>query len=266
MKRQNVNISLIVTTYNRPDALNLVLQSLEQQTDKRFEVVIADDGSRQDTRNLIESFQIQSSLNLNHVWHEDLGFRAAAIRNLAVLHSHGEYLIFLDGDCITQPDFIARHRTLMQVGCMVTGSRVLFNPTLTDALIQSNVWDFQGFKNKVLRFWMNRWINKLLVFFLKFPPSRFRQYQGFAWRRIKGCNFACWRQDFDKVQGFDETYVGWGHEDADFAYRLHCQGIKRISGAFATEVMHLHHPENNRTHADKNKSKLLARIASRGLR
>ena len=110
-------ISLIVSTYNRPDALNLVLQSLNQQTDTEFEVIVADDGSKEDTRQLVHTFQKNFSRPLLHAWHEDTGFRLAAVRNLAVKHSSGSYLIFLDGDCIVQNDFIANASPLRAHWC-----------------------------------------------------------------------------------------------------------------------------------------------------
>ncbi len=255
-------ISVIVSTYNRPDALSLVLQSLNQQTDTNFEIIVADDGSRNDTKQLVESFESMGFQPLTHVWHEDTGFRLAAIRNLAATYCTGEYFIFLDGDCVVQPDFIARHRCLCEKNHMVTGSRVLLNKAFTNALIQTNVWDFALFKQRLLIKRLNGSINKFLAFHFKFCHSSIRYYQGFKWRGIKGCNFACWRSDYEQVNGYDESFEGWGHEDADMVFRLHCSGVKRKSGSFATEVLHLYHPENNRSQAEINKSKLLQRIAN----
>jgi glycosyltransferase involved in cell wall biosynthesis len=255
-----VLISVIVSTYNRPDALSLVLQSLNQQTDTNFEIVVADDGSKDETRQLIDALIQNFSQPLTHVWHEDLGFRLAAIRNLAVKHCRGSYFIFLDGDCIVQPDFIARHRCLSEDAHMVTGSRVLLNEKFTQSLIAQQVWDISGFRRHLLLKRLNGSVNKFLAFYIKFCQSSVRYYSGFKWRGIKGCNFACWRQDFEFVGGYDETFEGWGHEDADMVFRLHSAGIKRKSGSFATEVLHLYHPENNRSQAEQNKSKLLERI------
>ena len=255
-------ISVIVSTYNRPDALSLVLQSLNQQTDDHFEVVVADDGSTEDTRHLVESFQANFQHSLHYVWQEDLGFRAAAVRNLAVKQCTGSYFIFLDGDCIVQPDFIARHRSLCENNHMVTGSRVLLNKKFTSALIDNKVWDFSDFKRSLLLKRLNGSVNKFINFYIKFNFSGFRYYRNFKWRRIKGCNFACWRCDFESIDGYDETFEGWGHEDADLAFRLNFIGIKRKSGAFSTEVLHLYHPENNRAKAEENKSKLLQKISN----
>ncbi len=253
-------ISVIVSTYNRPDALNLVLQSLNQQTDTNFEIIVADDGSRDETRVLVESFQKYHHQMIQYVWQEDLGFRAAAVRNLAITKSAGTYFIFLDGDCIAQPDFIARHRCLSEYNYMITGSRILLDKSFTIKLLTNLKWDFSEFKRHLLIKRLNNSINKYIVFYLKFCFSFLRYYNRFEWRRIKGCNFACWRRDFELVQGYDETFEGWGHEDADLAFRLHSVGVRRKSGSFATEVLHLYHPDNDRSKEKENEAKLLQRI------
>src|SRR5579862_7509054 len=99
-------ISVIVTTYNREDALDAVLRSLAAQSDRNFEVIVADDGSKPATAALVESWKPKIGRRLDHVWHEDRGFRAAEIRNRAILASRGDYIVFLDGDCIARPDFV----------------------------------------------------------------------------------------------------------------------------------------------------------------
>mgnify|MGYP000638552356 CR=1 FL=1 len=111
-----INISVIITTYNRPDLLSIVLQALEKQTDLVFEVVIADDGSTQETSDLIVTFQKKNILSIQHVWQEDNGFQAAKIRNKGILFAKREYIIFLDGDCVPRPHFIAKHRSLAETG------------------------------------------------------------------------------------------------------------------------------------------------------
>ena len=124
-------ISVIVTTYNRPDALATVLAGLAAQTDRGFELLVADDGSRDDTRILIEAAAPTFAMPLAHVWQEDRGFRAGAARNRAAVKARGDYLIFLDGDCVPRPDFIARHRDLAEAGWMVAGNRILLSEAFT---------------------------------------------------------------------------------------------------------------------------------------
>ena len=126
-------ISIIVTTHNRPDALDAVLRALARQSDKDFEVIIADDGSTPATAALLKSWQGRLRQPLTHVWHEHRGFRAAEIRNRAILASTGAYCIFLDGDCIPRHDFVQEHRELAELGWFVVGNRVLMSKHLTDA-------------------------------------------------------------------------------------------------------------------------------------
>jgi glycosyltransferase involved in cell wall biosynthesis len=253
-------ISVVVATYNRPEALNLVLQSLKGQTDQNFEVVVADDGSRDATRTLVRAFQQNYPVALKQVWQEDIGFRAALIRNKATQVSEGVYLIYLDGDCLVQPDFVARHRALSERGGMVTGSRILLEEKWTKALCESGVWDDRAFKNDSMSQRFQGQINKIAPLWIKLPDSRMRLYKGFVWRRIKGCNMAAWRDDVLSIGGFDEGLVGWGHEDADFVFRLYQAGVRRKSGAWATEVLHLWHPSASKESAAKNAETVRARI------
>lgn len=157
-------ISVIVATYNRPDALRLVIQSLLSQTDSNYEILIADDGSKQDTTDLVKLYQATSSIAIHHVWQTDDGFRLSRIRNLATKQARGEYLIFLDGDCIVQPDFVAQHRNLAKPQRMVTGSRILLEQKLTDSLCASQKWSFESFKSKAIHHRLHGQVNKILPY------------------------------------------------------------------------------------------------------
>ena len=263
----NPSISILLATYNWPQALGLVLESLNAQTDKDFEVVIADDGSRAETAELITAFTQVANFPIKHLWQEDLGFRKSAILNQAITYARGDYLVFLDGDCITQPDFVARHRALAQSGFLVTGSRILLGRRLTQALCSSenkiSNRFFKSLNNSKLLLFVNRWagqLNKFAPLWIKVPDNRWRVYSGFVWKRIKGCNMACWRDDAVRISGFDESMVGWGHEDADFVFRLQQSGLKRKSGAWATEVFHLDHPEGDKSKAAANAAKVREKI------
>ena len=261
--QQPVLISVILATYNWPQALNLCLQSLAAQTDLNFEVIIADDGSRQETTALIASFQANFVVPLHHVWQEDVGFRKSKILNQAIDACHGDYLVFLDGDCLVQPDFIARHRALSQSGVMVTGSRILINPDLTGELCEGGQWNFSALKTKAARYRLTGQLNKVLPLWIKLPDLPTRMYRAFKWSRIKGCNMAAWRADVKRMGGFDEGLEGWGHEDADFVFRLQQQGIRRKSGSWATEVLHLWHPSQSKENAAKNAAIVRAKILAK---
>ena len=258
--------SIILATYNWPEALMLCLQSLAQQTEKNFEVVIADDGSMPETAELIRSFVPKAFFPIFHEWQEDQGFRKSKILNQAILRAKGDYLIFLDGDCIVQPDFVQQHLKLAEVGVMVTGSRILMSQKLTQSLCEGGVWSNKGWITKALGYRLTGQLNKWLPLLVKWPDSSFRRYKEFVWTRIKGCNMAAWRQDVLAIQGFDEGLEGWGHEDADFVFRLQQQGLIRKSGAWATEVLHLWHKTLSKENAAKNaaivREKILAKATA----
>jgi glycosyltransferase involved in cell wall biosynthesis len=267
----NPSISILLATYNWPQALELVLESLNAQTDKDFEVLIADDGSKPDTAQRITAFTKIANFPIQHLWQEDLGFRKTAILNQAIKHARGGYLVFLDGDCITQPDFVARHRDLAQSGYLVTGSRILLGQRLTNDLIASestfknrffSSLEYSKFLLVVKR--LAGHLNKCAPLWIKVPDNRWRVYPGFVWKRIKGCNMACWKDDAVRIGGFDESLVGWGHEDADFVFRLQQSGLKRKSGAWATEVLHLDHPVGDQSKAAANAAKVREKILEKG--
>lgn len=258
-----MKISVIVATYNRIDALDFVLQSLETQTDSEFEVLIADDGSTADTKNFVDAFILKSKLQMKHVWHEDLGFRLALIRNLASAESSGQYFIFLDGDCIVQPDFVSQHRKLAKKGCFTTGSRVLLSEELTKNILSWPRWDFNQFTNQLLSYRLSGGINKYWPLKIKLGAGAWRNYKKFVWRRIKGCNLACWKEDVLAIGGFDETMTGWGHEDADFVFRLQNRGLIRQSGSWSTEVLHLYHRMNDQSNAAENARRVREKILAK---
>ena len=258
-------ISILLATYNWPQALKLCLESLAIQTDHNFEIIIADDGSTESTKQVIEQFKASASIPIEHLWQEDQGFRKTIILNRAIAAAHGDYLVFLDGDCIVQPDFIARHRALAQKGYLVTGSRVLLNEKLTQELITWPQWDFVRFSANLLGKRIGGGINKYWPLKIKLSNGAWRDYKKFVWRRIKGCNMACWKSDAEAIHGFDETMTGWGHEDADFVFRLQRHHIIRKSGSWATEVFHLFHKINDQSNAAENARRVREMILAKAI-
>jgi len=256
-------ISILLATYNWPQALKLCLESLSTQTDLDFEIIIADDGSSAETKSLIEAIQPKFPVKITHLWQEDQGFRKTRILNQAIKVAGGEYLVFLDGDCIVQPDFIAEHRQLAQANHLVTGSRVLLNESLTIELLTWTHWDFKKFANHLLIYRLSGRINKYWPLKIKLGNGAWRNYQKFVWRRIKGCNMACWKADALAIGGFDETMTGWGHEDADFVFRLQNRGLIRKSGSWATEVLHLYHRINDQSNAAENARRVREKILAK---
>jgi glycosyltransferase involved in cell wall biosynthesis len=258
-------ISILLATYNWPQALKLCLESLATQTDKNFEIIIADDGSSENTKLLIETIKASHPISIKHLWQDDQGFRKTKILNQAIATAHGNYLVFLDGDCIVQPDFVAQHRKLAQKGFLVTGSRILLNESVTTELLAWPHWSFQKFSSNLLSSRLNGGINKYWPLKIKLGDGSWRDYKKFVWRRIKGCNMACWKADAEAINGFDETMTGWGHEDADFVFRLQHHGIRRKSGSWSTEVLHLFHKIHDQSNAVENARRVREKIMAKAL-
>ena len=253
-------ISVIISTYNRPDALQACLNGFLEQTDKNFEIIIADDGSSEETRETIGEYISSSSVHITHVYQEDCGFQLSKIRNKAVAESQGNYLIFVDGDCLVRPNFVAKHRELAIKGFFVAGNRVLLNAKYTNQTLKNkeplHLKSFWGF----IALRVTNKVNRLLPV-LSIPLGYFRYLQPYNWRKAVGCNTAFWKSDFINVNGYDEFFEGWGYEDSDLVIRLIHSGIKRKEGRFAVPVLHLWHAQNDKSRQDINYQKLMDRLA-----
>jgi glycosyltransferase involved in cell wall biosynthesis len=258
-------ISIVVTTYEREDALDAVLRSLAGQSDRDFEVIVADDGSGPATAALVEGWRPRLGAPLSHVWHEHRDFRAGEIRNRAVLASRGRYVVFLDGDCLVRPDFVAMHRRLAERGWFVTGNRALLSPELTRSVMTEG--------HEAERWPLTRWLGHRLsgrlnriAALLHIPLGPLRKLRPKAWQGARSCNLAVWRDDLDAVDGFDAAFSGWGKEDSDLLVRLLHAGLRRKDGAFATGVLHLWHPPADRARLPENEAMLERVIASGRMR
>lgn len=255
-------ISIVISTYNRSDALLAVLAGLTRQSDRNFEVIVADDGSRNEHCLALRNSTLARELKVIHVWQPDVGFTLNRNRNLGANACSGDYLVFLDGDCVPETDFVAQHRRLAQVGYFVNGSRVLLSEKLSNRVIQGQV----SVVDRSWWFWlvqrMTRHANKLMGL-LRLPDGPYRVKPDFVWKGIRGANLAVWKVDLERVDGFDESFLGWGHDDADFVLRLHNAGLKRKNGFCATEVYHLWHCEAARDAESVNAQKVRERAQSR---
>lgn len=248
-------ISVIVATYERPDALDAVLRGLARQSDRAFEVIVADDGSGEATRSTVDGWKERIGVRLSHVWQEHQGFRAGEIRNRAILAARGDTCVFLDGDCIPRANFVAQHRRLAEPGWFVAGNRILLSADLTRQVLAEMVeperWSVAMFAFKSLAGGVNRWLPAL---HLRLGPLRKSSPE--QWEGARTCNLAVARADLLRVDGFDATFNGWGFEDSDLAVRLIRSGTRRKDGRFATGVVHLWHPENDRSRVPENRAKL----------
>jgi glycosyltransferase involved in cell wall biosynthesis len=218
-------------------------------------VLVADDGSRPDTAAVVDRWKGQLRGRVVHVWQPDEGFRLAQIRNRAILAASGQYCIFLDGDCLARPSFVAAHRALAERGCFVTGNRVLVSRGLSERILREQLTAERWSSPKWVTQWAGRSINRLLpLFWLPLGPLRHAYAR--QWRGARGANFAVWRSDLAAIDGFDAGFTGWGREDSDLFVRLIRSGVRRKDGRWATGVLHLWHPEADRGRLSENDRRL----------
>lgn len=255
-------ISVIVTTYNWPAALELCLDSLFAQQDPAFEIIIADDGSTPANQELAKVYCAKSPTSIRYVHHDDQGFRAGTIRNKAVADSQGEYLLFVDGDCVCPAGFIARHRQLAEFGRFVPGNRVLLSEPFTQEVIEKHIPLHQKPLSYFMSLLLQKKINRISAF-IRLPLGCLRKLQPNKWQKAMTCNLALWKKDFIRINGFDELFEGWGFEDSDLVIRLIHAGIKRKEGRFAVPVLHLWHSQNDKSKQDLNYQRLMDRLEQR---
>jgi glycosyltransferase involved in cell wall biosynthesis len=232
---RHIKVSLLITTYNRPDALALVLKSVFNQSVLPHQIVVADDGSDERTKSVVDSLRNISPVTLTHIWHEDTGFRLAEIRNKAIAASDGEYIIMIDGDMVLQKNFIKSHINAATPGLFIQGSRVLLSEPLTNEKLKSGSISFNAFMAGIT----NR-LNAMNIPFLSRIVSRVSDSFG----GVRGANMSFWREDLIKVNGFDNNFVGWGREDSEFCARMLRAGIRRKNLKLGGVAYHLYHPES----------------------
>lgn len=234
-------VSVIVTTYNWPSALDLVLHSLRDQTDRNFEIVIADDGSGQETRDLIDNFAKTSPVPVKHFWQEDIGFRVARARNGAIDMASGDLVVFIDGDCCVMPDFITRHRQMAEDGVFVSGKRVFLKRRFTGWLMENRPAFFKWPRAVLFSLGLIGQCNRPFQF-LPLPQSeKSRWERERCHEKAQTCNLAVLRKDIERIAGFDEAYEGHGLEDSDFVLRLIRSGLRRKNVEYCSPVLHLFH-------------------------
>ena len=249
------SISVVVSTYNRPPALDAVLCALCDQDHPDFEIVIADDGSDEATAALIRGHPLRRLRAVRHVWQADAGFRAAEIRNKAILKAAGAYVVFLDGDCVPRPHFVSRHAVLAEPGRFVAGHRVLLSRAATEQALADRTRLHRLAFGDWLRLWLKGHVNHLAPF-ASLPDAAWRRVRKARWKGAITCNLGVWRRDLQGVNGFDERYRGWGLEDSDLVIRLINAGIYRKEGRYATGVIHLWHAEHDRSRLGDNRDRL----------
>lgn len=232
--------ALIISTYNRPKALALCLESVKGQSMLPDEVIIADDGSTQETSILIENISKDFPVAIKHIWHEDTGFKLAQIRNKAIAATDADFIMQIDGDVILHKRYVEDFITQAAPGMVILGSRVGLGPRLTRKLEE------RGKLMKIYPWTIGINQKPARAIYLKAGRKISRKYK-FDQTKGLGCSMGFWRKDFLEVNGYDESFEGWGCEDRDLTRRLHRNGVHNHKLLFIGIVYHLWHKEADRS-------------------
>lgn len=252
MKTVANEISLVITTYNNVPFLEIVLKSVLRQCVFPREVIVADDGSTGETRELIDRYRSLLPVPLIHSWIPDEGFRVAKSRNMAIAKATGEYIVLIDGDMVLTPHFIADHRQLMRAGRFVAGSRARLNEKATRVRCER--------RDDRIRIWSPGLSRRLVLLRI---PSMHRLIKGReGLKNARSCHMAFWREDFVRANGFEEAFEGWGFEDSEFVQRLYNNGLVRKNAKLMAPAVHLYHVEKSAEHTERNRKLLNATISS----
>jgi glycosyltransferase involved in cell wall biosynthesis len=238
-----MQLSLIITTYNWKEALEVSLLSAFQQTILPGEIIVADDGSRPDTGDVVERMASLSPVPVVHSWQEDKGFRLARSRNRAIARARGKYIVLMDGDIVLERHFIEDHLRFARPGFFIQGTRALLSRELS-AQVLANKAMLAAFCRRGVENRKNCLRSQVLASLFSFTS---RSLAG-----VKTCNFAFHKQAAIDVNGFNEEFIGWGREDSEFTVRLLNSGIRRRNMKFNGLAYHLYHPMNDRTRLENN--------------
>jgi glycosyltransferase involved in cell wall biosynthesis len=250
-------IALIVNTADQPEYLYRVLHALDGQNMSPDEVLLADDGSGQQTSKAFQEWSAGKNYPTTHVWQEKAGFRRARILNQAIARARSDYIVFLDGDTIPHPKFVEDHRRVARRGSFIQGHR---------ALIKKQAANWFGLNDFAQDRRAAMWRGQLGGWKHAFRwPRAFVRSRGDL-RGVRGCNLAIWRGDLIHVNGYNEAFVGWGREDSELAARLINSGIKRRDLRGWALCYHLWHPPASRSGLEANDELLSSTVASRAKR
>ena len=237
-------LSLVIAVYNAVQYLEYVLAALERQTMKEFEVIIADDGSGPAMREFIDRAKTSAPFSIQHLWQEDAGFRKNIMLNKAINAAQSEYIVFIDGDCVSHHEFLSDHWSNRRPDSVLCGRRMNLSTQLTDRLTLDRIrsGEFEKLSPGVLfDGLMARSSNLEDAVRLENPFLRKFLHRNHA--RILGCNFSIEKNLLEKVNGFNEEYRAPGiGEDTDIAFRLELIGAKFVTLRYLAVLYHLYHP------------------------
>ncbi|NNE33118.1 MAG: glycosyltransferase family 2 protein [Winogradskyella sp.] len=233
-------ISVIISTYNHPQWLQKVLWSYEQQTFKAFELIIADDGSGEETKSTIDNFANSVSFPVKHVWHKDDGFQKTKILNKAILACDANYIVFTDGDCIARADFLQTHMQYREQGYFLSGGYFKLPMKISEIISKEDIvtgscFEIEWLKHHGLKSSFKN--NKISSKGLK---ENFLNYFTPTTATWNGHNASGWKSDILKVNGFDER-MQYGGEDRELGERLFNIGLKAKQIRYSAICLHLDH-------------------------
>lgn len=234
---KDLKTTLLIATYNWPEALDLVLQSVLNQSQLTDEVIIADDGSTNETKVLIDSFKTKFEIPLIHIWQKDEGFKKAHILNKAIAKASGEYIIQVDGDCIMHSHFVKDHLQFVQDDTYLFGSRVNIQKDYLDTLFKTKQITFSAFSKGIKK--RTRALHIPMLSQLYKPNAEFSS-------KFRGCNTSYFKKDFIAVNGYNEDITGWGREDSELVLRMHNNGLQARRLRYRGIVFHIYHNEKSR--------------------
>ncbi|WP_307983664.1 glycosyltransferase [uncultured Helicobacter sp.] len=252
--------SLIITTYNQKERLALVLDSVRALNPLPFEVIIADDGSKEDTRELIESYARDFPCALKHIWQEDKGFRLSEIRNKAINASKGEFIIVLDGDMIVDSHFVGDYLKVSRKGVFVQGSRVILDSNITKKILESKNYHL-AFTKKPLKARRCKILSKFIFKRSVLKAKVFDKKE--LIKGVRGCSMGFFKEDFARIGGFSERFRSWGREDSEFVARFLFAGGEFRRLKFSAIAYHLYHDESPKTSLESNHQLYLETIKNK---
>lgn len=235
--------ALLISTYNWPEALDLVIKSVLEQSTFPNEILIADDGSKQETKALIATYNNLGTVPVKHVWQEDLGFRRSSILNKTIASSNCDYIIQIDGDCIIHKDFIKDHINRAEIGVFLYGSRVNIKKEAIPSIFINKLRQFSFFSR-----YIGKRTRNLRIPFLR---DRYKPSPIFS-SKVRGCNISYWRKDFLEVNGYNEDMEGWGREDSEFILRILNSSIQGKRLRYGGIIYHIYHPESSKSNLKDN--------------
>jgi len=245
---KSINCSICVSTYNRPDALRLCIESILKQSHLPDEIIIGDDGSGSETAELISAFQKKSPIPIVHIWQQDIGYRLAACRNKSFVAAKGEYILQIDGDLVLHKHYVADHLRIARQGTFISGSRVLLTAEYTQKVIIEKKFKKPSLFSKDISKRYNAIYSNLLSA-INYRIQRGKEQHKY----VLGANMAFYRADLVRINGYDENFGGWGKEDNNIAIRLCNAGVAIRFLKFGGIVYHLYHDgeKNNNVNANE---------------